>query len=45
LSSLVELGFCEEVSTRALEDFFAAVVAFCTPFYTGHRDSPFAYIA
>jgi hypothetical protein len=43
LSSLVELGFGEEVTTRALEDLFAAVVAFCTPFYTGHGASPFAY--
>src|SRR5271168_4946643 len=43
LSGLVELGFSEEVTTRALEDLFAAVVAFCTPFYTGHLASPFAY--
>src|ERR1700733_1611515 len=43
LSGLVELGFGEEVTTRALEDLFAAIVAFCTPFYTGHVDSPFAY--
>src|SRR5882757_5991792 len=44
LSSLVELGFGEEVTTGALEDLLAAVVAFCTPFYTGHLASPFAYI-
>ena len=44
LGCLIELGFGEEVTTRALEDLFAAVVAFCTPFYTGHRASPFAYI-
>jgi len=43
LSSLVELGLGEEVTTRALEDLFAAIVAFCTPFYTGHLTSPFAY--
>src|ERR1700733_3989864 len=44
LRSLVELGFSEEVTTRALQDLFAAVVAFCTPFDTGHRVSPFAYL-
>src|SRR5580698_1018394 len=44
LGCLIELGFSEEVSTRALEDLFAAVVAFCTTFYTRHGASPFAYI-
>jgi len=44
LRCLVELGFGEEVTTRALQNLLAAVVTFCTPFYTGHRDSPFAYI-
>src|SRR5579871_786904 len=44
LRCLIELGFREEVATRALEDLFAAVAAFCTPFYTGHLTSPFAYI-
>jgi large subunit ribosomal protein L20 len=43
LRCLVELGFCEEVTTRALKNLLAAIVTFCTPFYTGHRASPFAY--
>src|SRR6187402_1273235 len=37
LSSLIELGFCEEVTTRALEDLFASITAFCSTFYAWHR--------
>ncbi len=37
LGGLVELGFGEEVTACALEDLFAAVIAFCTAFYTRHR--------
>src|SRR6185437_13142035 len=44
LRCLIELGFCEEVTTRALEDLLAAIITFRTPFYTGHLASPFAYI-
>jgi len=38
LCCLIELGFREEVTTRALQDLFAAVVTLSTPFYTGHGD-------
>src|ERR1700733_12431104 len=33
LRRLVELGFCEEVTAGALQDLFAAVIAFCSTFY------------
>src|ERR1700712_1054143 len=41
LGCLVELGFGEEVATRALENLFAAVATLCTPFYTGHGSVSF----
>ena len=44
LRCLVELGFGEEVAAGAFQDLLAAVGALGTPFYTGHRGSPFAYI-
>src|SRR5271157_5700545 len=36
LRCLVELRFCEEITAGALENLFAAVVAFCSTFYAGH---------
>src|SRR6185437_2933580 len=36
LGGLVELGFCEEVTAGALQNFLAAVVAFGSTFYAGH---------
>src|SRR5208282_2290833 len=37
LSGLIELGFGKEVTARAIENLFAAVVALGTAFYAGHR--------
>src|SRR6185312_5820122 len=36
LGGLVELGFCEEITACALQDFFAAVTAFGSTFNAGH---------
>src|ERR1700761_8371632 len=36
LRCLVELRFGKEITAGALEDLFAAVVAFCSTFYAGH---------